>query len=276
MHNGKSLRHSVASNVHLLAAFVDILGFYICPVLMLACVTKVRPAVRWEDMHMKKIVGISLFALASTIVLSACQPVKDEPESSDADVAAATWPATLTVVGDGFPNPGDACRKIGETAATVNYLDDSATLAGCLSADDAAKLGGTVVATVDGVTLVSVPAGNAQNGDGDGQGDVKVAGTKYNATAKIRCAGYKGAAAGMCDAGVVRGTETGTYVDVTLPGAVTRTIFFNKDGSFLSFSTAEADGTADMKAGSKREGDTTIATLGTERYEIPDVFVQGD
>jgi hypothetical protein len=31
-----------------------------------------------------------------------------------------------------------------------------------------------------------------------------------------------------------------------------------------------------MEIGSRREGDTTIATLGTERYEIPDVFVKGD
>ena len=58
--------------------------------------------------------------------------------------------------------------------------------------------------------------------------------------------------------------------------AVTRTVFFDADGSFLSFSTAEADGTAAMSIGSSREGDTTIATLGTERYEIPAAFVMGD
>jgi hypothetical protein len=48
------------------------------------------------------------------------------------------------------------------------------------------------------------------------------------------------------------------------------------DGSFLTFSTAEADGTAAMTTESRREGDTTIAILGTERYEIPDAFVLGD
>ena len=175
-----------------------------------------------------------------------------------------------------FPNPGDKCRRIGESAATIDFLDHTATLAGCLSADDAAKLGGRVVATVDGVTLVSIPDGTALPGDGDGQGDAKVAGTDYNATAKIRCSGYEGSAAAMCDAGVVRGTETGTYVDVTLPGGGKRTIFFNNDGSFLSFSTAEADGTSAMKISSSRQDDTTIATLGTELYEIPDVFISGD
>jgi hypothetical protein len=81
------------------------------------------------------------------------------------------WPASLTVVGDGFPNPGDKCRRIGESAATIDFLDHTATLAGCLSAEDAAKLGGRVVATVDGVTLVSIPDSTAMPGDGGGQSD---------------------------------------------------------------------------------------------------------
>lgn len=230
---------------------------------------------------MRTNVQTGLIILSAALALSGCQKAANNAETAPGDTTAtataqASWPASLNVMGEGFPNPGDPCRRIGESAATVNYLDDSATLAGCLSADDATKLGGTVVATVDGVTLVSVPAAAAMAGDGDGQGDAKVAGTPYNATAQIRCAGYKGAPAGMCDAGVVRGTETGTYVEVKLPDGGQRTIFFNADGSFLSFSIAEADGTAAMQSGSSRAGDTTVATLGTERYEIPDAFVKGD
>lgn len=231
---------------------------------------------------MHAIVRISLISVAVALMVSGCKPAAEQsttaPTVGQPPVATApsTWPASLNVMGEGFPDPGDACRKIGESEATVNYLDDSATLVGCLSAADAEMLGGSVVATIDGVTLVSVPSTEARAGDGDGQGDARVAGTNYNATAQIRCAGYKGAAAGMCEAGVVRGTETGTYVEVTLPDGVQRTIFFNNDGSFLSFSAAEADGTAAMESGSSREGDTTIATLGSERYEIPDAFVQGD
>jgi len=198
-----------------------------------------------------------------------------EPSASSLPSAPA-WPAALNVVGEGFPNPGDPCRVVGESAATIDFLDHTATLVGCLDAADAARLGGRTVATVEGVTLVSVSREAAVPGDGDGQGDATVAGTAYNATAQIRCSGYQGGPDQMCDAGVVRGTETGTYVEVTLPDGRQRTIFFNADGSFLSFSTAEADGTAAMKIGSSREGDTTIATLGTERYEIPDAFVQGD
>lgn len=230
---------------------------------------------------MRAIAHSAVLSVAVIASLAACQKPADPAPATpapaaNAAAAASAWPASLVVVGDGFPNPGDPCRRIGESAATANFLDDSAALAGCLSADDAAALGGTVVATVDGVTLVSVPGRAAVPGDGDGQGDAKVAGTPYHATAQVRCAGYRGAAEGMCEAGVVRGTETGTYVEVALPDGRTRTIFFNADGSFLSFSTAEADGTAAMPIASSREGDTTVATIGSERYEIPDAFVRGD
>ncbi|MFY7744406.1 MAG: hypothetical protein ACOVQY_03220 [Erythrobacter sp.] len=119
-------------------------------------------------------------------------------------------------------------------------------------------------------------APEAAAGDGDGQGDALVPGTNYNATAKIPCAGYNGAAAGMCDAGVIRGGETATFVEVMLSDGTKRIIFFNPDGSFLSFNTAEADGTAAMKISSERKGDVTIAKIGTETYEVPDVFVIGD
>lgn len=226
---------------------------------------------------------VGLLSVAVIALLAGCQRSPSEGGASTAaapqaatPTTAPAWPASLNVFGDGFPNPGDPCRRVGESAATVDFLDHTATLAGCLSADDAAALGGRVVATVDGVTLVSVPNASAGAGDGDGQGDAQVAGTGYHATAQVRCAGYLGAPAGLCDAGVVRGTDTGTYVEVSLPDGRKRTIFFNADGSFLSFSTAEADGTAAMPIGSSREGDTTVATLGTERYEIPDAFVKGD
>lgn len=51
-------------------------------------------------------------------------------------------------------------------------------------------------------------------------------------------------ARGLCDAGELRGLDTVPRVEVSL-----------------------ADG--------RREGDTTIAILGTERHEIPDVFIRG-
>lgn len=223
---------------------------------------------------------ISTMTLVSGILaasLGACSNQAPTSPDEPADAASGfAWPASLTVVGDGFPGPGAPCRRIGEGAATVDFLDDSAALVGCPTAADAEKLGGKLLTTIDGITLVSVPDDRAAiPGEGDGQTDALVAGTNYNATAKVACAGYKGAAAAQCDAGVIRGGDTGITVEVALADGTKRAIFFNSDGSFLSFSTAEADGTAAMAISSKKKGDVTIAKLGTETYEIPDAFVTG-
>lgn len=223
-------------------------------------------------MHYHRTTAGLLSVGAAMALLTACnQAAPAGEDAAAADTAAEfAWPASLTVVGDGYPTAGAPCRRIGESAATVDFLDDSADLVGCPTTEDAEKLGGKVLTAIDGVTLVSVPIDRAAMA-----GDAKVAGTNYNATAKISCAGYKGAAAGMCDAGVIRGGDTGTTVEVKLADGTTRAIFFNPDGSFLSFSTAEADGTAAMAISSQKKGDITIAKIGTETYEIPDAFVMG-
>lgn len=113
---------------------------------------------------MRQLFMNTLAVFAAATMLSACQPGDKNAAPPAGPVIEITWPASLKVMGDGFPNPGDACRRIGESKATMNYLDHTATLAGCLSADDAAKLGGRIVGTVDGVTLVSIPAEAAQPG----------------------------------------------------------------------------------------------------------------
>jgi hypothetical protein len=64
--------------------------------------------------------------------------------------------------------------------------------------------------------------------------------------------------------------------DLTLSGGSTSTIFFADDCAFLSFSTADAHGTAAMPSGSSRDGGTTIVAPGTERYEIPDASRIGE
>jgi hypothetical protein len=107
---------------------------------------------------MRVIIHVGSAAMAAALLLSGCQQSADQAATPTTEATQATWPSSLPVFGDGFPNPGDACRRVGESAETANYLDHTATLVGCLSAVDAAKLGGNVVATVDGVTLVSVPA----------------------------------------------------------------------------------------------------------------------
>lgn len=217
--------------------------------------------------------------LAVAVLLAACsKPVEPGDAAAAASMgpqtSALAWPGSLNVLGEGFPHPGDVCRRLGESTVTAAFLDHTATLAGCPSVEAASALGGTVVGTVDGITLVSVPNATATPGEGDGQGDATVAGTPYHAVAKIRCSGIPEATEGLCEAGVVRSAE-GPIVDVMLADGVKRVILFNADGSFLTFSTSEADGTAALAISSSREGDTTVATLGNERYEIPDAFVVG-
>lgn len=88
---------------------------------------------------------------------------------------ATVWPSGLRVLGDGYPDPGDPCRRVGESELTVDLLDDSAVLVGCPgSATDApaaaivSTLGGRIVGSAggpsDAVVLISVPQRDANAG----------------------------------------------------------------------------------------------------------------
>lgn len=108
---------------------------------------------------MKRIV----LASALSVAIAACSGETVE-EAEPADVSVAEIPESLAPFGDGYPNAGDPCVRLGESGATIDYLDDSAILAGCPTVADAEALGGTIVATIDGVSVVSVPSGDANEG----------------------------------------------------------------------------------------------------------------
>ncbi|WP_156256472.1 hypothetical protein [Sandarakinorhabdus oryzae] len=115
-------------------------------------------------------------ATALGLLLFACKPAAPAPQdaTSEPQTEPATesfaWPAALSPFGDGYPNAGDPCRRLGESELTVNYLDDSAILVGCpgRAADSAASAlvapGVKVVGEALGVTLISIPQGNANAG----------------------------------------------------------------------------------------------------------------
>lgn len=120
-------------------------------------------------------IGIGIFC---GLLVAACgSSPPSEPAAAPATAAqpspdqAFAWPAGFRLMDDGFPSKGDACRRLGETALTSNYLDDSARLVGCPGgAENAAAtaivavLGGKVVGSAEGVTLISIPTGDANQG----------------------------------------------------------------------------------------------------------------
>ncbi|WP_353471971.1 hypothetical protein PVT71_11745 [Salipiger sp. H15] len=101
-------------------------------------------------------------ATLALIAVAACSGMDSDTGTSTGGTPMATGaPAELALFGDGYPNPGDRCRRAGESALTNQYLDDAADLVACPPGSDAGlfviPMGATRVAQVEGWTLYSVP-----------------------------------------------------------------------------------------------------------------------
>lgn len=207
--------------------------------------------------------------------------------------SAFAWPASLSPIGDGYPVAGKMCRRLGESAATSDYLDDSATLVGCPGGADGveaqtilAGTGAKVVGEVDGVTLITVAMGDANQGMAEAAGgtaqvdesvDAKVAGTNFNATGDVACSGLPGGQpAGPCAAGVVRKQDGSADVTVTWPDKRSRALFFDGKGNVTGADVSQADGSANHAVkGVRKAPDIIVVTIGPERYEIREALLTG-
>jgi hypothetical protein len=80
-------------------------------------------------------------------------------------VASATplpeTPSGLPLFGEGYPTPGDPCRRVGESPSTLRFLDDAADIVACPPSTDAGLFaftyGATELERIDGWMLFSVP-----------------------------------------------------------------------------------------------------------------------
>jgi len=233
----------------------------------------------------------SVLAVVLSVTLAGCgaDPKGTSTNASPGGAVTASEatviPSSLAPFGDGYPSAGDPCRRLGESPATSNYLDDSAMLVGCPSAEAAAALGGQVVATVEGITLVSISTGDANAGLEEMQPaatpvfesvDALVPGTDYHATTLVRC-GFGGAEpAADCPAGVKRkwGEDGTTLVEVEKPDGFKRALFFRGTTPYGADS-AEADGSAGWTFEVSRRDDQSVIKYGPETYIIVDAFVVG-
>lgn len=99
-----------------------------------------------------------MIGACGSLALAACGSGGSEtPEEVTASDEAPAFPTELVKVGDGYPESGDPCVRVGESEATVDFLDDSADLVACPTREDAAALGGRNVGVIDSYRLVSVP-----------------------------------------------------------------------------------------------------------------------
>lgn len=118
---------------------------------------------------------------------------------------------------------------------------------------------------------------NAVPGDGDGQGDARIAGTNYYAVTPVSCLLYRMLVPDTCEATAIHAHAAGKtiHVEIRWQGDIKQTLIFSANGKFLNAAPA---GTlaAPGKSTFRLSGDAMWVTVGSEWYEIPDILLQHD
>ncbi|CAD0186472.1 hypothetical protein RUESEDTHA_03380 [Ruegeria sp. THAF57] len=101
-----------------------------------------------------------LIMLGSALALAACQDMPLEEEAADMVIKTPTND-NLRLVG-GYRSTDDDCQLTGETAFTIDFLDDAADLVSCPTGSDAAQslvamYNARKVAQTGGYTVYTIP-----------------------------------------------------------------------------------------------------------------------
>jgi hypothetical protein len=208
--------------------------------------------------------------------------------STFANAAAAAehfvWPSSFVVMGNGYPHAGDACRRLGESAVTANYLDHMAILVGCPGSrhSTAARAiidhrRARVVGEADGVTLISISTDGAPSpSSADSRGDhAPIKPTRFSATGTLPCERGSVQTKTMCRFGIVRHGDGSGAVVISWPDGRTRAIFFAANGRVIGTGTKADDQPVPGNTLTQKGAGVNLISIGDERYEVSDTVLSG-
>lgn len=198
--------------------------------------------------------------------------------------AAEEIPEALAPFGNGYPREGDQCRRLGESAETLAYLDHTTILVGCPTEASAEALGGAIVGNIEGIRLVSIPASSSieaapspsQDAGMPYARDALVPGTEYHATTIMKCGFHGRAPTLLCNAGVRRNWPAAgeALVEIIRPDGGQSSIFFRGVDPYKAESSP-ASASEGWAFEANRDGDIVTVNFGPETYVIVDELIVG-